>query len=776
MNRIASLACIVSFSIVLANGAEQAELKQAFRDLQHDGVLMNISAHPDDEDGSTLAYYRKKFGVRTHSLFFTRGEGGQNEIGPELYEELGVIRTEETKRAARIQGTEVHFLNLLDFGYSKNAGETFGMWGGEQEALRRLVYYIRKLKPDVIFTNHDTSVGHGHHQAVALTALAAFDASNDPAVFPEQLQQPGLTLWQPRKLFVRLFNRTAADRVDVSNPINEIDLVTDKSYLEIAAEALQEHRSQGMDKADLQRFTRGLSLYSLARSDKEYRPDTTSFFAGMNLLEDLQSQELVKASINRLDAAMELNSLRNRIFPILNSIQELEKTVDTPLEARVLNEWAEDLRRILVLSHGMIISVIPEDAILVPGQTTSVRVNASAEERSLKIVGVHPDLPTGWSVNAITANEDDVKISLTIGKDAGFTLPRRIAQYYPIENRMDRSLMLTIAIDSFSLSVPADLEVEVAPPVEVSVTPVVAWISVGSEGLGKLFEFSVTSHFPHKMAGRILPELPEGWRGESGTFVIPEEDSTARGTITVRPPLGIISGEYHFIFNAGDGTAEALAKVFDIKVAPGIFLGVIKSYDNTIEAVAQDLGVRYELLDDEDLGSDDLSRFSTIVVDIRAYAVRNALREQNDRLLDYVRRGGHLIVMYQKDQDWVPAYAPYPFTLTRKRVCEEDSPVTILVPRHPLLNKPNAIVDRDWSGWVQERGVYFPGDVPQTYLRILSCSDKGEEPLTTGYLVTHDEKGSYIYTSYVWYRQLKERHEGALKCFANMISYPFFRE
>ncbi|HTY59956.1 MAG TPA: PIG-L family deacetylase, partial [Bacteroidota bacterium] len=177
------------FPFLVRAQVEPGDVRQALRDLSHDGVLMDLSAHPDDEDGATLAYYRMKLGVRTYSVLFTRGEGGQNEKGPELYEDLGVLRSEETREAGRVLGAEVRFLNFLDFGFSKTATETFQKWGGEREALRRLVYVIRKYRPDVLFTNHNTIDGHGNHQAVAITAVAAFDAAADSTFFPEQLRE-----------------------------------------------------------------------------------------------------------------------------------------------------------------------------------------------------------------------------------------------------------------------------------------------------------------------------------------------------------------------------------------------------------------------------------------------------------------------------------------------------------------------------------------------------------------------------------------------------------
>jgi hypothetical protein len=244
----------------------------------------------------------------------------------------------------------------------------------------------------------------------------------------------------------------------------------------------------------------------------------------------------------------------------------------------------------------------------------------------------------------------------------------------------------------------------------------------------------------------------------------------------VFPPADVAPGEHVIQLRTELASVPIGVSVVDAQVGRPITLGIIRSYDNTMEAAAATLGVHYSLLSDEEIASGGLSKYSTIVVDIRAYLVREALRTHNDRLLEYVRNGGNLIVMYQREQEWKPEYAPVPFRISRRRVCSRDAPITILEGSHPLMRMPNVITQRDWEGWIQERGLYFPSDVPREYVRLLSTADPDEAPLTTGYLELHHGKGSYIYTSLVWYRQLKEGNAGAYRCFANMISYPAYRD
>src|ERR1044072_3899369 len=221
---------------------DKAEVHQALLDLTSPWTVMCVAAHPDDEDGSTLTILRRKYGIHTVSLFSTFGEGGQNAVGPELYEELGVIRARETMAAAQVQGSEPHFLGFRDFGFSKSAEETFRNWG-EKEVLRRMVLQIRLLRPDAIITNHDTTSGHGHHQATGRTVLQAFDAAADPKQFPEQLSQTGV--WQVQRLFVRSRGQTEASPPSVTLDPNETDPVRGTTYAQQALDGLHKHATKG---------------------------------------------------------------------------------------------------------------------------------------------------------------------------------------------------------------------------------------------------------------------------------------------------------------------------------------------------------------------------------------------------------------------------------------------------------------------------------------------------------------------------------------------------
>jgi LmbE family N-acetylglucosaminyl deacetylase len=782
--RLFPLLLAILVPLLLHAGEQSRDVRQALLDLSQDGVLMNISAHPDDEDGATLAYYRLKFGVRTYSVLFTRGEGGQNEKGPELYEELGVLRSRETEEAGRVLGAEVHFLNFLDFGYSKTASETFQKWGGEREALRRLVYVIRKYKPDVLFTNHNTIDGHGNHQAVAITAIAAFDAAADSTCFPEQLREEGITLWQPRKLFFRAFGRFEP-AADISNDINALDSARGMSYLDIAVEALRKHRTQGLERANLRAFTRGKSLYRLVRANSQYEQDSTSFFSGIDLFRDPSVSLLggIRHDIDRLHTGMQRDSMLALVSAVFARCDSLEERPGlSELARRMLEHWDSEAGNLAAAVCGISAGFHLQDPVIVPRQRVDCDLTVSSAGCSVGDVRWSFHAPAGWVIDpkpdvspVISQGTDHRVYTITVGEDALPSLPRTITQYRSIELRQEMVARVGLTVDRHPIRLTVVPSFEVAPPVMIDVSPRSVALLRSRVGEGFAVSYTVRNFLPHKTAGRVGIRASRGWSADNAPFVIASEDSLAAGSIRVRPPADIAPGSYTIHVRTELASVPVSVHVIAAAVDPGVRVGIIRSQDNTIEAAAGTLGVNYALVSDAELRSGSLAQYTTIVVDIRAYLLRDALRENNSRLLDYVRSGGNLVVMYQRGAEWKPEYAPFPFQVSGRRVCVEEAPIRVLSPAHPLLNLPNRIGESDWQGWIQERGVYFPSNVPGDYIRLISSADPDEPQLDTGYLEARYGKGSYIYTCYVWYRQLKEGNSGAFRCFANMLSYSFHR-
>lgn len=708
-------------------------------------VVMNLAAHPDDEDGSTLAYYRQGRDAVAYSVIYTRGEGGQNEIGPELYEELGAIRTRETLRAARHLGTQVFFLNFKDFGFSKTAEETFERWGGEDEVTSRVVYLLRKLKPDILFTNHDTvTVGpnrqHGHHQAVGLTAYEAFDLAADPSYHPEQLEEDGVDLWQPKRLFHRLWSPNDAP-YDVAVPVGRVDDDRGISYAGMAAEGLYEHASQGMDMF----------------ADRVAGWEATYF-------------ELYRSSV---DAPPSDDDLAANLPPNHAADPDLDYWIDSG--------------RIPTLAHG---AVGVDDTLAVPGQ--QVRVHWDFE--SLPARPVRLRLFGALDTTIVLRDDSPRSDDFVIRPSHTPTTPTPVYQYERFTSREPLGYVVYDARSGRMLAggyVPMDI----APPLLLETEADVIRIDSGQNVVPytvRVFDESID-----------VVTVASALSGNADRTVLDQRQASvaaASGRVesrtTLRLPPDAKAGAYTVTLTAlaANGTAGPAtagdfirAHRFEVDVPSSLRVGVVASYDNTLDVALTELGVEHVLLDSTDLASGNFDGLHTILVDIRAYLVRQDLRTHNDRLLDWVRDGGHLVVNYQKTFEWNAEHAdpfdtsrnnpdnlaPYSLELGRDRVTREAARVTLLRPEHPIMTTPNEVVPRDWEGWVQERGLYFPQTYDPRYTELFSLHDPNEAPLTGSTLLADVGDGTYLYTALVWYRQLKEYHPGAFKIFANMISLPF---
>lgn len=707
-------------------------------------VVMNLAAHPDDEDGSTLAYYRHAKDAIAYSVIFTRGEGGQNEIGPELYEELGAIRTHETERAARHLGTQVYFLNFKDFGFSKSAEETYERWGGRDHVTSRLVYLIRKLKPDVLFTNHDTTtVGpnrqHGHHQAVGVSAYEAFELASDPTFHPEQLREDGVDLWQPKRLFLRLWSSDGSH--DVSVPVGTRDPATGMTHAAMAGSALFEHASQGMD-----RFAERISGW------------TDTHFV------------LLRSSAS---APLGDDDLAANLAPNHSAAPDLSYWIDSG--------------RVESLPDG---AVTVADSIYVPGETVRVHWDSS-------LLG---DLPLrlrffGMIDTSIVIRDDTPgPARLAIPADFTPTIPKEIYQYARFTNHSPIGIAV-YDVRQKTLQAAGYLPVEIAPPILLETVSEVTRLQDGKNTVG----YTILKFDPNIESVTLTAAVS---RDDDRTIIHQHQTTVHLGTsstwldsLTVALPNDSQPGSYTVALSGmapsavlGTATVDAFlpGRVFEVDVPPELRVGVIESYDNTLDRALTELGVSHVMLDSTDLAAARFDEFQTVVVDIRAYLVRNDLRAYNDALLEWVRSGGHLIVNYHKTFEWNTGdsglfasnsnnpgnFAPYPLALGRDRVTREDAPVTVLVPDHVLFSEPNELGSDTWTDWVQERGLYFPETYDDRYLELVSVNDPGESTLESSTLLAEYGDGTYLYTALVWYRQLKAFHPGAYKAFANMISLP----
>ena len=776
---------------------DKAQLHQALLDLTNPWTVMCVAAHPDDEDGSSLTVLRRKYGVHTVSLFSTFGEGGQNAVGPELYEELGVIRARETMAASQVQGSEPHFLGFRDFGFSKTAEETFRAWG-EKEILRRMVLQIRLHRPDVIITNHDTTNGHGHHQATGRTLLQAFDAAADPKLFPEQLAQAGT--WQVQRLFVRSRGQAEAGpqappQVVTIDP-NETDPVRGIAFAQQALEGLRKHATQGPWPSTVPAGGARIIRYNLVRqvpSAPALPENAKTFVDGLTLPESVESKlaaptiegkPLTEFADRRLEVLVSLlNARRRGAFTAAKEVADLDphrfKLMSSRLDAA------------LAIASGATIGIGPEGSVLVPGEESrlaAVLANSGIAEIQIKRVsfsglGLHTRLNVADKM--LPGTETSAEIKVTTPKTDTLTVP---ASEHLYDGRLfgePLTLQAELAIEGVSFLINNQERKDVAPAIEILDVDPSPYVTTPASSQKPLeFNVKLKSHLSTAFRGLLRVSGQSLETGRALELAPGATESTSIAVRTVLPLSGQIQGSNIAITVDLPNPKEPIAKrevplvYADAIVVGGRKVGYLPSYDETLQRALAALAVDAKKLTVDEIAKSDLSTFHTIIIDNRGYEAHQDLIPVNNRLLKFAEDGGTLLVFYHRINEWNPnqararpQLAPFPIMLGNERVTEEDAPVTFLQPRHPLLNFPNKITQKDFAAWIQERGLYFPSEWDPHYTAVLATSDKGEPSLKGGLLVAPYGRGNYIYTSFVWYRQLRAGVPGGYRFFANLISY-----
>ena len=810
---------------------DRIALYQALLDLANPWTVMCVAAHPDDEDGTSLIVMRRKYGAHTVSLFSTFGEGGQNAIGPELYEELGVIRARETMAASEIQGSEPYFLGLKDFGFSKSRDETFQKWG-QEEALRRMVLQIRKLRPDVIITNHSTSSNdHGHHQATARLVVEAFDAAADPTKFPEQLKD-GLTTWQVQRLFVRQrgAQAPAADAQIVTIDPNERDPVRGTLFAEQALSGLQKHATQGPWPKTFAEFTARfravtgqaggtgqmpLIRYRLEREAKgadAVPKDSQNFLDGLRLSEDL-ARHLAPPTINGKPLSQSLEDRDSLIKELVQYDSRLHSTQVLP--SRVMRPiWAT--REALAAASGISARVVPDRPTVEPRSNISAQLVLKNNGTSQARVGPVSSWLTDFNgevkvVAKVAFNENTVaarqaktiQLSQEVPSTATVTVPHSDHLYDNGWRGFVMGVVMNFDVNGHHFSLNRQAPVDVAPLLEIEeVNPspvVVTRPQVGASSAG----VDILPSVPPKVTVKLINHLNRPFRGELAFGQENRSPETrqkielaAQGTSTLTVSIPVKENN-----RAANGGASQLAdnlwlalrnlgshenlikrKVpvvwVDAKVNRQVNVGYVRGFDFSLPNALNALGMESKELSVDEVKTSDLSKFTSVIVDNRVYESQPELIAVNQKLLDYAERGGNLIVFYHKNDEWNPnpqrnrpQLSPYKLILGNERITDENAPITFIEPDHPLLNSPNKLNQDDFKDWIQERGLYYPREWDPQFKALLQSNDPNEQTLKGGLLVADYGKGHYIYSSMVWYRQLRAGVPGAYRMLANMISY-----
>jgi LmbE family N-acetylglucosaminyl deacetylase len=808
-----------------------AEVALALKRLQTTGSALYVGAHPDDENTAMLAYLAQGRGARTAYLSLTRGDGGQNLIGAERGELLGLVRTHELLAARRLDGAEQFFTRAVDFGFSKSPEETLRVWGREP-VLADVVWVIRRFRPDVVITRFPTTGegGHGQHTASAILAREAFEAAGDPARFPEQLAY--VRPWKPKRLVWNVFARggerpAGADKM-LAVDLGEYNPLLGRSYTEIAATSRSQHRSQGMGSAE----RRGPALNYLAHLAGEEA--TRDLFDGVDTtwrrVEGAEELSRLLAQAEReYDAAHP-----TRVLPTLvRAHRELTRLVTR--DTAPARDPHPEVDRLLATKYGELLEVIRACAGLwveaVAGAPSAppggeVRVTATVVNRSdfplrlesVRAFGAARDVGAELKNNQpqVVELQETVPATSVIRQpywmmeepsDGLFKVDERALVGEPERSAPQVVFRLVAVGENERLTFLAPLQYRwvdrvrgelyrpflVAPPVSARLDE---QLLVFDDARPRRVRVQLRAEAEGGPAGEVRLRLPEGWKASPASvpFAPRARGEEVSAVFDVTPPAVASVGELSVELESGRrrfqlrGLSEIdyahipRQTVFPVAAARlvrldlqrrGRRVGYVAGAGDEVPEALRQVGYEVVLLSDAELETEDLSRFDAVVTGVRAYNTRPALRAQQRRLLEYVERGGTLVVQYNTAERALEGFAlgPYPLKISRgERVTVEDAPVRLLAPQDELLSAPNKIGPADFENWVQERGLEFPSEWDARYTPLFGMSDPGEAEKRGATLVARHGKGVYVYTSLAFFRQLPAGVPGAYRLFVNFIS------
>ena len=866
-------------------------LELALRKLDTVGNFMMTTAHPDDENNAMLAFYSHGKGYRTSLVTATHGEGGQNEIGPELFVPLAVLRTEELLAAHRFDGAEQFFTRAIDFGFSFSVEENLEKWGHD-EILGDFVRMIRTIRPDVIvgFVFDGDGGGQAHQTSSRLT-LEAFRAAADPAKFPEQIKE-GLRPWQAKKFYYTggfgpAGGNPNAPRVGgvpgPEAPANTIfsggaqfDAVLGRTYDEIGGEARSMHKCQGMSQllplpapigggGGFGPGPGGVRNYRLRDSVLDggvKRPDSDIFDGVDTSLRSLlafapSAPAELGAGLDRISTAvadarkaLESGTESATVAPLTVGLKAL-RDVRAALATMNLSESAKyeiDFRlaqkepqfaQALLLATNVDIDAVARDGLVVAGQM--VQVDLPMANRGKTPVTITADtngfmgstacnmefapsatntcsqqlrVPLDARLTAAHFRNGPVGARYVFDPDVPFGLPFRPTPY-------TATFTMSVNDTPFAITMPIrarsehDIfagekrsEIHVVPAFAVTTTPEILVVSTATAAPTKDVRVTVTNHAKGAAKAEVALDLPQGWRATPSaqpvTFTREDEQMTVRFLLQAPPAATLAAaamkpGGNQFTIKArvGQGAQGAqgyqvieyphttrrhvlvdpqiAVKALDVSVAPNLTVGYVMGVGDEVPAALEQLGVKLTMITPDELAWGDLSKYGVIMTGVRAYERRNDLRAYNQRLIDYAKAGGTVIVQYNKFEFNDAQYGPYPAKVGRERVTDENAEMKLVDPAHPVFNSPNKIGRADWANWVQERGLYFldaAGRDPQ-YKDLIEFTEPFpyNQGTKVGALVEAKVgQGRWLYVGLGLWRQLPAGTDGAYRLMANLLS------
>jgi LmbE family N-acetylglucosaminyl deacetylase len=795
-----------------------SEIQLALQKLNVLGRVLYIAAHPDDENTNLMAFWSNGSLYDAAYLSVTRGDGGQNIIGPELGERLGVIRTEELLDARRIDHARQFFTRAIDFGFSKTANETLHIWDHDK-ILADIVWIVRNFRPDVIVTRFspEDDKTHGHHTASAILAREAFSAAADPNRFPEQLAfvkpwQATRLVWNTSPFFFSNrnlpFDPTGLTVLEAGgyNPL------LGKAYTEIAAASISMHKSQGVG---------GLPRRG---ARKEYfkplqgQVMTSSLFDGIDTTwSRVANSESVASQVRQIISRF------NPIDPAASvpELLKLRQAMSALQDQSWIAEKKADVDNIIAACLGLHVEASTATEAFTPGQTAAIKLEA------INRCDIPVTLREVRCPNSGDSNKLDALLSSNelVTKDLSCRIPDTAPYSQPYWLRNRRSLG-TFAVDDQKLiglpenppALPVEIVLEVngqelrylvdtkyrpadaiagEPPRPLVIAPPV-FVNVADN----VFVFPTNQAKPvavrataatGPVKGELKLVVPHGWDVSPASIPVDLKTINAEmsATFNVKPPDQNSEGVLRAIVSTGGRDysfervrisyphigvqtlmppAEARLVRADIR-KKGELIGYIPGAGDDIPESLRQIGYSVKMLSEPEITAKNLAQFSAVVLGIRAYNTQERISNWLPELFAYVKDGGVAVAQYNTLADLkTNQLGPYPLEISRDRVTDENAPVRVLAPNHSFMNSPNKITPKDFDGWVQERGLYFPDKWDPAWTAILSCKDPNEKPLDGGLLVAKSGKGFFVYTSYSWFRQLPAGVPGAYRLFANMLS------
>lgn len=821
---------LLLFSLAWKVGAQQpekpgsAEIFQQIQQLNFLGSVLYVAAHPDDENTNLISYFTNDQKARTGYLSLTRGDGGQNLIGPELREQLGLIRTQELLAARRIDGGEQFFSRANDFGYSKHPKETLQLWNKE-EVLGDVVWIIRKFRPDIIINRfHHESHGdtHGHHTSSAILSLEAFDLAGDSDAYPDQLAQ--VEVWQPTKAFFNTSpwfygSQEAFENADKTKHV-QLDLgpffpLLGLSNPEIAALSRSQHQSQGFGATG----TRGSRMEYLELIKGYHPQNASSLFDGINTTwSRVEGGPPIGEILSEVEAEFDFQDPSKSLPKLIDAYDLITKLEDEHWR----NQKAQAIKEVIAACAGLFYETVSSHPMGIPGDPVGLNlevINRSSVPITLRSITIHPSIEK-FEVNKELGNNQawQERLSLRLPKSLPHTSPYWLEEpgqkgmyqvsdqnliglpQTPAELRTD----YTFEILGHPLTYSRPVTYKHNDPVKgetYAPFEIVPAASVGFENDVMIF----SADTPRKLAVRIRPHrdhikgkvqllTPAGWRVEPADHKFDISGMSPQDFIfTIWPPKGqsqeilkpqielegekpatIASQTIHIDYD--HIPRQTLVLPAELKIVKlniqtrAKRVGYLHGAGDVVPEGLRQMGYQVDLLSPTNLTSSGLSQYDAIVLGVRAFNVLPDLRTKQHELFRYVEQGGNLIVQYNTSGGLLTdQIAPYPLRLSRDRVTDETAEVRFEDPAHQVLNEPNKISQQDFEDWVQERGLYFADKWGKEFTPVLSMHDP-EEPARLGsLLIAPHGEGYYIYTGLSFFRQFPEGVPGAFRLFANLI-------